>query len=412
MKQHALHPLARARLARNLSQDMLADLTALSHATIERAEQGKCVRPSTRRILCDFFGLSAQDLGLVTRNEAVSKVRAEQEGSDMYRRQFLQLAGAVIAAPLFDADPWARIEHVFHTGTALAQESLDQLRQITDSYWILRANLSSIALLQAVRSHLHLLTQLLAHSLIPAFRRHVIHLTGESAQIAGTIAFDLDDSHLTQTSYQLAIQAAREAGAPDLYAIGLGRLALACNHQGAHEKALLAIADAGHAARNTNATIQAWLALVAAETHAHLHHREEADGALADAERLAHHTSPNDISYGCGFDTPRLFSYAGTCNVRLGRWDQAIPNLHQALALTAGTASRRRSTILSELATAHLGQQDIEASGQYALLAIQEARQAQSSVNLHRLRALYDAMLRWHRMPIIQQVGAAAGAVS
>lgn len=61
------HPLCIAREQRNLSQQGLADAAGLSKRTIQRAERGLGVNAASRQILCDFFGKSAQELGLADR---------------------------------------------------------------------------------------------------------------------------------------------------------------------------------------------------------------------------------------------------------------------------------------------------------------------------------------------------------
>ncbi len=58
-----IHPLRLARERRNLTQRMLADFVGVGEATIQRAERGLPLRADTRKLLCDFLGLSNEDLG-------------------------------------------------------------------------------------------------------------------------------------------------------------------------------------------------------------------------------------------------------------------------------------------------------------------------------------------------------------
>jgi transcriptional regulator with XRE-family HTH domain len=74
-----IHPLKAARLKRNLTQQMLADFTCLSVPTIKRAEKGKPVRVDVRRQLCEYFGMTAEELGLLTASEQAHDVAVEQE---------------------------------------------------------------------------------------------------------------------------------------------------------------------------------------------------------------------------------------------------------------------------------------------------------------------------------------------
>jgi len=51
----------------NLSMQEVADATGLSFRTILRAEQGSSLNPESRRLLCQFYGKTPEELGLVPR---------------------------------------------------------------------------------------------------------------------------------------------------------------------------------------------------------------------------------------------------------------------------------------------------------------------------------------------------------
>jgi transcriptional regulator with XRE-family HTH domain len=51
----------------NLSIQEVADATRLSFRTILRAEQGASLNPESRRRLCQFYGKTSEELGLVPR---------------------------------------------------------------------------------------------------------------------------------------------------------------------------------------------------------------------------------------------------------------------------------------------------------------------------------------------------------
>jgi transcriptional regulator with XRE-family HTH domain len=58
-----MHPLRLERTRKRLTQKMLADLTGLGEATIERAEGGARVSLDTQQRLCAFFHKTPQELG-------------------------------------------------------------------------------------------------------------------------------------------------------------------------------------------------------------------------------------------------------------------------------------------------------------------------------------------------------------
>ena len=51
----------------NLSMQEVADATGLSFRTILREEQGSSLNPESRRLLCQFYGKTPEELGLIPR---------------------------------------------------------------------------------------------------------------------------------------------------------------------------------------------------------------------------------------------------------------------------------------------------------------------------------------------------------
>jgi len=51
----------------NFSIEEVSDATGLSFRTILRAEQGASLNPESRRRLCQFYGKTSEELGLVPR---------------------------------------------------------------------------------------------------------------------------------------------------------------------------------------------------------------------------------------------------------------------------------------------------------------------------------------------------------
>lgn len=80
MDQTRQHPLRVIREQYNLSLEALATATGLSKRTILRAEQGYGLHPASRRILCDYFAASPQDLGLLPSANGAEVEIGEQPG--------------------------------------------------------------------------------------------------------------------------------------------------------------------------------------------------------------------------------------------------------------------------------------------------------------------------------------------
>jgi len=381
-----MHPLRAAREQRNLSQQALADLCELGIATIERAERGRPLRPDTRHRLCAYFGVSAGELGML--DDGQGETVDDAGDTDMKRREMLAalgVAGAALVAPAASGRLLDALDRPSIDATLLP--SLDA---ITQSYWQLRAQVATPDLRPGVGAHLDTLTRLLGgYAMTPAVRARLCALTGEVAQIAGATAYDDDAPAAALAAYRLASEAAREGGDVAVHVAALGRLTLLLNHLHDHGGALVSIREAVvRAGTRVNPTIRAWLAVVEAETCAHLRDARGHHQASERAATLARQVDPKEYAYWCGFDSARLTSYRGTSLVLLRRPGDAIPVLQQALALTDPRAVRRRATIGVTLATAHVQRREYDVAAALVPTARAWAQQAHSRVNLQQLDAL------------------------
>ena len=94
MDQTRRHPLRAIRERYNLSMQALAAATSLSKRTILRAEQGYGLHPESRRILCDYFAKSPQDLGLLpSANGAEVEVGEQPEHQGLFHQVALAAPG-------------------------------------------------------------------------------------------------------------------------------------------------------------------------------------------------------------------------------------------------------------------------------------------------------------------------------
>jgi transcriptional regulator with XRE-family HTH domain len=65
----------------NFSIQEVAEATGLSFRTVLRAEQGEPLNPHSRRLLCQFYSKTPEELGLVPRRQrGVMVRRADHQG--------------------------------------------------------------------------------------------------------------------------------------------------------------------------------------------------------------------------------------------------------------------------------------------------------------------------------------------
>jgi len=400
-------PNERLRVARERkrwSQQCAAETIGIDRKTYLRLETGQTYpQPGTLDRLCMTFDVPAEDLGFGGAQDSGGHLRDQSLSfepatpscaNDMNRRQALQALLGVAGTALFLHDAPTTIRERANR-PAIDAGVIPALTAMTQSYWQLRAHVATSDVRPAVTEHLNTLTRLLRlYSMTPSVREQLRALTGEVAQIMGAIAYDDSRPAEALAAYRTAIDAANEAGNGALHAVALGRLTLLYNHLHDHSGALATVQEAVLRAKTgANPTIRAWLALVEAETRAHLHDARGFYHATSRAETLAQRIAADDYSYWCGFDVVRLTSYRGTGLVQLQRPDEALPLLHQALALTAPHALRRRSTIGVELITAYVQRRDDDAAAALLPDVRSWAHQAQSRVNLQRLDHLKPRLI-------------------
>src|SRR5690348_8994766 len=82
MKATHPHPLRLARCRHNLTINQLAEEARVGASTIWRAEHAYPISAESRRRLCAFFGLTSQELGLVS--DRREKLDQTQEANHVF----------------------------------------------------------------------------------------------------------------------------------------------------------------------------------------------------------------------------------------------------------------------------------------------------------------------------------------
>src|SRR6266568_3649484 len=312
------------------------------------------------------------------------------------RRQVLQamlsLASAALVLPpqeVLGPDAWERLALVSRKPSSIDTSALEDLETITKSYWRLRANTASVDLLHGVLGHFQTVIDLLRHPLPTATFRQLCAIGGETAQILGQMLFDMQDYSTAWSYYSLALHAAQEARHEDLWAVGLGRMSFLLTYSDQAREALPLLEEAERLAQQSaHPIIRSWLAVVEAEAQAHVPDAEACSRALDRAKESAVQYSFGVDPYATGLNPSRLAGYQGVCFVRLQQPEMALPALQEALALLPLSALRRQSTLLTDMAAAHLQQGAIEQACVLASQAASLTVETRSHSVLQRLRHL------------------------
>lgn len=384
------HPLRQLRDSVNMSIDDLAEATGVSPRTILRAEQWQGLYPGSRRLLCQYFKRSPEELGLLPSQRPQKRTLMVATGGavtlsgidDMKRRELLRLlsvAGSALMLPV-DLD-WERIGSALAHPARMDASAIQGLETMNRQYWqAYRAASKKSAILDDVLAHLNDLTQALREVRTASQLTQLCVLAADLAQLCGEIFFDATSYAEAAQCYTFAASAAREAKAHDLRACALVRHAFLPIYDQHFDQALPLLRSAEIIAQHGDSTLvtKYWVAMVSAEAYAGLGALDDCRQALDLAEGV--HSARNGMNgTWLRFAGERILEERGSCFVKLRKPDLAEPVLQEALLLHP-TPTRRRGMVLSDLALAAAHSGDVERACILGSEVIQIAQAGSSGV--------------------------------
>ncbi|MDJ0382969.1 helix-turn-helix transcriptional regulator [Streptomyces sp. G-G2] len=192
--------------------------------------------------------------------------REDPEWDDMERRK---LIGGVVMGAAVASEPWGRLAHALAKGSRVDAHAVDALTKRADALHTSENHLTARQLRGHVEAHLDALTAALPRA--PAYERDLGIAAGETAALAGWIAWDLGDHPAARSYYRVAVACADASGHPPLRALAL---AYASYGAAGRPRGLELLTRAVDDVRGPgNATAAAWI---------HARHAEEA-AATGDA---------------------------------------------------------------------------------------------------------------------------------
>lgn len=286
-----------------------------------------------------------------------------------------------------------RLEQAILNPSQVNEEVLDDLSSITKSYWRLCAD-ASIDLLSGLTGHFTTVVDLLKWPHSSTIYSRLCALAGENAQILGKTLYDIREYHLAQSYYTFSVKAAKEAQNGDLWAVGLGRVALLLLYNGQPQQALLSL-QSTQRAKVQSARIRAWLAAVEAEIHAALLDDDACTRALDRSKNIVSSFPLQADTYATGFDASRQWGYEGACFVRLHQPGRALPVLQQALDHINSTAKRRCATLYADMSDAYAQLGSVDQACSYAQRSLDITAQIKSLSTLQRLSHVKSELEPW-----------------
>lgn len=284
---------------------------------------------------------------------------------------------------LLSPDGRERFE-VFTTHTSYVdKEALGDLAAITQRYWGLSKN-ASIDLLSGIAGHFTTIVQLLKESHPTPIYEQLSMLMSENAMLLGKTFHDIREYDLAWEYYKFSLKIARDTQNNDLWANGVGRIALLFIYWGQPQNALPLLHEA-QKKEIRNQRLRPWLSAIEAEIYAMVGNVDECVRALERARSVTLPTSLDDDIYATGFNPSRAAGYEGASFVRLCQPERALPALEEAFALCDPTSLRRRSTLLADIGTVYAQLGDAKKACSLILQSVDMTAQTKSLVVLQRI---------------------------
>ncbi|MFD4554872.1 helix-turn-helix transcriptional regulator [Streptomyces sp. NPDC058469] len=143
-------------------------------------------------------------------------VREEEDQDDVKRRTLLGSAAIGVSAA---AEPWGRLAFALSKGSRIdAPAAIALINRAADLH-VQELNLSARRLQSTVESHLDAITVVLPHA--GEHERALTIAAGETAALAGWVAWDLGEYDKADAYYDVTTECAAKAGHPPLRALAL-----------------------------------------------------------------------------------------------------------------------------------------------------------------------------------------------
>ncbi|WP_049578058.1 helix-turn-helix transcriptional regulator [Streptomyces sp. SBT349] len=398
--------LAVRRKTCGFSQESLAEHLGVDRTSIGRWERGEAdplphVRPRLAKLLevtsteLDELLFSEVDdaptpsspvLVQMTRNPIEHEDYYAGDLDEMMRREFLQLlsiTGALMSVQ--HAETAANNQLIVHPPAG----DLAGLRSMNSHLWqVFSLSDSKSSMFPVVREQLRSITLALRETSGLSARRTLFSAAGDLFQLSGEIFFDSNRYTDAAQCYTLAAGASKEAEEYDLWACALTRHAFIgmCERDYDSSAHLLEAAQSIVRRGDSQLSTRHWVSAVQAEAFAGMGDFEACARALGEAEQV--HSLKGEIHNGgwLRFDGSRLAEERGTCYVALGRPERAETALIEAL--NQRLSSRRRGSVLVDLAALGAQRRDIDQLLMYAQAAMALARKTHSGYVVRRIRGL------------------------
>jgi transcriptional regulator with XRE-family HTH domain len=375
-----------ARIDAGVSQKQLGQACGISQSAISRMENQRVATYDMTHLAraATYLRIPPRLVGLADHTAA----QTAQDGTDVQRRNFLAVAGAVAAAPALTTLTTA-------PATAADKGQAETLRLATSAFRRMDGSTPSRHLAEPVLAHLRLTQTLSREAEHEGQRTRLAAVGSEAASLAGWLSWDMGDYGSARTWYGTAIKAAQRSRDRLLAAYQLGSLAQLEAHADNPAQGLSLVRSArNQLGQEPPAIAEAWLSTIEALAHASAGDRQSADQSLIHAARTSRKIAveqPPPWPWVFAFNENKVAAARLTCGARLGlpRW---VADAHDAAGtvLTSGH-EKQRALLTLDIAFGHLAAGRLDGAFALATRAVETGLRYRSGRIVERARTLRRA---------------------
>jgi len=364
-------------------------LKSVTRSEISRYERGGRVpRPRMVRLYATSFGVPEGELLRAAANARAAKapVLEPDEGIELLegsvrRRDFV---GAAALGLGLASEPWGRLSFALGRSGPADSQIAASMAERTASLFAAEEHLPARQLHRGLAEQLDQLTVLLGAG--GQHRRSLLVSAGETAALAGWLAYDMGDLATARHYYQAATQAGHEAQHSPLLALVLAYTSYAVDDP--REARDLLRAAQQHVRAPGCATARAWVSAREAEESAAIGDREGALRALERAQAVYDYAHPEEEQPWVRFlskarlDSMTVAAYARIDHPDLGEVSEA------ALRALRPEDAKVRAVILGDVATAYVVRGELDRGTEVAREAMEVTLRSEATLGRQRLQAL------------------------
>ncbi len=398
-----------ARLANQIEARLGRSGIAAETVQAWRSGQGG---PPPGDVLTVILQLAGEDEELASRVDMLIGQRPEQgyaKLDDMDRRRLLQwvVGAAAISSVAPDLE---RLAWMLAAPGYASTRPIDDLEMMTHELEQRCWTIAPATLLPSVRTHLTLVTGLVARQTPSRHRARLHAIAGSTAALAAWLSFLLKNYGEAHSYCQIGEAFGREIGydslhghllviRSDLYA------GVAEGHQGGNSTAAITLLEQAEAAVDTRSHphLQTWLLACRAESRAMLGDEVGANRDLDAAERALASAAPRPAGFFNPWDCDRLAGFRGSCALALCRANDAVAILSSALERTPSHFTERPA-VLADLAAAHAKKGEVERACTCLSEAASLARDLGHIGHIHRILASRHGLDSWRSSPEVRRL--------